>query len=176
MIVALPEIKPKRQYEKTPLFWPCNSSFSTLSFAQRTLSGNNELTMKSSFSGWQFYRNGERLKLSQVTDLLSSNEQASAYLKSAKSNYTWSQIIGTVGGFLVGYPVGTALGGGEPKWVMAGVGAGLIVATIPLSVSANKHARNALLSYNESIKSTSMHKPSYSLGFTGTGVALTMHF
>ena len=150
--------------------------FSSLCFAQKTLPGNTELSMKNGFFGWQFFRNGEKLKLSEVTDLLSANEQATAYLKSAKSNYTWSQIIGSVGGFLVGYPLGVSAGGGEPKWVMAGVGAGLIVASIPLSVAANKHAKNAVLSYNEGARSTSLRKPTFHLGLSGAGVGLRMHF
>ena len=37
----------------------------------------------------------------------------------------------------VGHSIGTAIGGGDPEWALAGVGAGLIAVAIPISSSAN---------------------------------------
>ena len=59
------------------------------------------------------------------------NEQAYKLIKSAQSTYTWGKcIFSYAGGFMIGYPLGTALGGGEPNWAMANIGAGLKAASI----------------------------------------------
>lgn len=146
------------------------------SFAQRTQNANKELMVKNGFFGWQFYSGRERINLSEVTDLMKPNEEATAYLRSAKTNYTWAQIVGSVGGFMIGYPLGASAGGGTPNWTMAGIGAGLAVVSIPLSIKAGKQVKNAIVAYNESTRSTSYRKPSFHAGITGNGIGLKMAF
>jgi hypothetical protein len=34
--------------------------------------------------------------------------------------------------FLIGFPIETAIGGRDPKWALAGAGAVLVLATIPI--------------------------------------------
>lgn len=68
--------------------------------------------------------------------------------KRAKSNYDAGQVLGFIGGFLIGWPLGTALGGGDPQWGLAGGGAALLLASIPLNSGFKKHAQRALTIYN----------------------------
>ena len=35
------------------------------------------------------------------------------------------------GGFLIGWPLGTALAGGDPNWTLAAIGAGCVAIAIP---------------------------------------------
>ncbi len=67
----------------------------------------------------------------QLVKTMEPNEQAYKEIKAAQSTYTLAIIVGGVGGFMVGWPLGTALSGGEPNWIFAGIGAGLIVISIP---------------------------------------------
>ena len=86
--------------------------------------------------------------------------------------------MGYAGGFLIGYPVGTAIGGGEPKWAMAGIGAGLLIIAIPISSGANKKVKKAIRLYNKSLIPITYHKPSpsFSLETTQNGIGVVMRF
>jgi hypothetical protein len=44
------------------------------------------------------------------------NQEAYNEFKKAKSSYDAVQVVGFVGGFLIEWPVGTALRGGDPQW------------------------------------------------------------
>ena len=132
--------------------------------------------MTGGFFGWQFRQNGEKLKLSQVSDLMASNEQAAAYLRSARSNSTLASVIGGIGGFLVGYQLGASAGGGNANWTVAGIGGGLIVGSIPLSIKAGNQARKAVEAYNEGARSTSLRRTEISFGLTDDGVGVSLHF
>lgn len=139
--------------------------------------GNPEpLTVKTGFFGWQFQHNGKKISPAAASDMLLANDQSAAYMRSARSNNTMSQIVGSIGGFMVGYPVGTSMGGGKPNWALAGVGAGLIAVSVPFSIAANKNARNAVAAYNEAAGVTSRNKTEFRLGFTGSGMGVSMRF
>ena len=75
------------------------------------------------------------------------NQEAYNEFKKAKSSYDAVQVVGFVGGFLIEWPVGTALRGGDPQWGLAGVGAGLILISIPLSSGFSTHAIKAVEIY-----------------------------
>ena len=139
-------------------------------------SNAESLSLNTGFFGWQFRHNGKKISLAEASDLVSVNDQAAGYLRSARSNYTMSQIVGTIGGFMVGYPIGTSMGGGKPNWALAGVGAGLIAVSVPFSIAANKNARNAVAAYNEGTNATCWKKAHFRLGFTGNGLGVSMHF
>jgi hypothetical protein len=49
-------------------------------------------------------------------------------------------ILAYSGGFMVGYTLGTAIAGGDPNWGVAGIGAGLIVVAVPLSIIGKRHS------------------------------------
>src|SRR5687767_14455603 len=89
--------------------------------------GDISIKMKKVFGGYQFLQNERKLTMSQLVKIMQPNEQAYKQIKSAQSNKTFADIIGGIGGFLIGWPLGTAIGGGDPNWTMAGIGAGLVV-------------------------------------------------
>lgn len=47
-------------------------------------------------------------------------------------------ILAAIGGGLIGWPLGTAIGGGDPEWILAGIGAGVLAVAIPLAVIGQK--------------------------------------
>lgn len=135
------------------------------------------ITKVKAFGGYRFYKGDKMLTMNQLVNAVRPNEQALRAARSAQSNHTFASILGGAGGFLVGWPVGTALGGGEPDWTLAGIGAGLIVLSIPVSLSSAKHAANAVDIYNEGLRSVSARQRNeWRFAATSNGVGLTFRF
>ena len=119
----------------------------------------------------------KRLKMNQLVKTLEPNEIAYMEIKAAQTTYVLSMILGFTGGFLIGWPVGAALGGGEPNWAMAAVGAGLIVVTIPISNKFNKQAKSAVDNYNSGLVTSSFwDKNELNFTVSDNGVGLTLRF
>jgi hypothetical protein len=86
-------------------------------------------------------------------------------------------MLSCAGGFMVGWPIGTAIGGGDPEWAMAGIGAGLIVIAIPLSLKFNKQAKQAVDTYNGGLFTSSFwDKNELIVSMTGNSVGLVLRF
>jgi hypothetical protein len=113
----------------------------------------------------KIYLDNRVLKPKEVLSVMAGNPEAYAAYKKAKSNYDAGQVIGFIGGFMVGYPLGTALGGGDPQWGIAAGGVGLLLLNIPLSTAYKKHAGNAIELYNGQTGSTARN---YSIELTPT--------
>lgn len=96
----------------------------------------------------RFYIDEERSTLRDFVDVMKTNQEAYDLALKAKSSYDASTAIGFVGGFLIGWPIGTAIGGGDPNWGLAAAGAGVLVIAIPIMSSANKKMDQALDIYN----------------------------
>lgn len=144
----------------------------TLSFVNA-----QKIEMKKVFGGYAFSQNDKNLTLTQMQELMKDNKEAFNLVKSAKSNQTWAMILGTAGGALVGFPVGTAIGGGEPKWALAGAGAALIVASIPIVKGFNRKTKEAVDLYNSGLPSVSSNfNPSFNFTVKGTSMGISMRF
>lgn len=138
---------------------------------------NDSIQMKKVFGGYQFYQDGQRLTVGQLVKAMESNKQAYAEIKEAQSSYTLASIIGGAGGFMVGWPLGAALAGGKANWTLAGIGAGLIVVSIPISTKFNKQAKSAVNNFNAGIRPTAFwDKHELRLASCGNGVGLLFRF
>ena len=136
-----------------------------------------KIEMKKVFGGYTFSQNDKMLTLSQMQEVMKDNKEAFELVKSAKSNQTWGMILGGAGGALIGYPIGTAIGGGEPKWALAGAGAALIVATIPIIKGFNKKTKKAVELYNADAPSVSSNfQPIFNFNIKGTSMGISMNF
>lgn len=123
-----------------------------------------------------FMQEGKRLTPKQLLQITKVNTEAYELMKLAKSNYNAGAVFGFAGGALIGWPLGTALGGGDPNWVLAGIGAGFVLISIPFSVAYTKHATKAVSIYNNGIANTESRKVDFNVGLTSVGVGLTMTF
>ena len=138
---------------------------------------SDSITIKKAFGGYHFYHGGKRLNMSQLVKTMEPNEQAYKEIKAAQSTYTLATIIGGAGGFMVGWPLGTAVAGGEPNWILAGIGAGLVVVSIPISQKYNRQAKSAVDSFNGGLKTSSFwDKTELRFAMTGNGIGLTFKF
>lgn len=138
----------------------------------------NTLELQSNFFGNKFYKGDTLIGINQVLDEMSSNEGTYNLMLSAKKDNVFAQILGATGGLLIGIPVGTALAGGDPKWALAGIGAGIIVVTIPISIKFKKKANKAILQHNNFIKNGAwlQNSPTYKLGFGSNGLNFQIRF
>lgn len=131
---------------------------------------DNNITYTKVFGGYKFEQNGEMLNPKRMLDLFQGNEEAYEAMKKAKANYDPAMVLSVIGGALIGWPLGTAIGGGDPNWALAGIGAVFVVGTIPLSKAFNRHAIRAVDIYNAKLQ------PSASAGLyfgaTGYGIGI----
>lgn len=144
----------------------------SFSFAQ---TATDSILIKKAGREYQFYQGGERLNMRQLLVIMHSNEMAFKQMRSAQSSYTLGLFVGMTGGFMVGYPLGTALAGGEPNWTIAIIGGALIVAYIPISQGFNKKSHQAVETYNAGLQTTSFwdtHELNLSITTNGLGIAL----
>lgn len=150
----------------------------TFAFAAMTLCVSQQIEMEKVFGGYKFTQNGKKLTMGNLVKTMESNQQAFELIKKAQSNNTLASIIGFAGGGLIGWPIGTAVGGGDANWTLAGIGAGLIVVGIPIASSANKKAKQAVELYNSSLYSTAYYefKPEFEIMANGNGIGLSMSF
>ena len=137
----------------------------------------DSISAKKVFGGYNFYQGTKRLSVNELKNAMKLNDQAYGEMKSAQSANIFATIIGGVGGFMVGWPLGTAIGGGDPNWVMAGIGAGLIVVSIPISQKFSKHAKRAVDIYNDGLKTnTFWERNELKLSMSEDGVGLVLRF
>lgn len=145
-------IKPLNKMKKIALLTFAALTISLISLGQetdnKTQSRTDSVEMRKVFGGYQFYHEGKQLKIKQLEELLKPNELAYRQIRSSRSSRTISAILGYAGGFMIGWPLGTAIAGGKPNWVLAGAGAGLAAISIPIGASANKKMKNAVSIYN----------------------------
>ncbi len=135
---------------------------------------SDTIEVKQRFGTSTFYKNGTILKPSQLLSLVQVNEEAFREMKLAKTNNDLGLVFGVLGGFMVGYPLGTALGGGKPQWELLGIGAGLIVISIPFSSAYNKHSKKAINLYNKGLKQIGFNHIDLKFGFSLTGIGIVL--
>lgn len=123
--------------------------------------------------GIKFYQGSRQLRPAEVLQLMESNPAARAAFKKAKSNYDAAVALGYIGGFMIGWPVGTAIGGGDPNWGLAAGGVGVVLLSIPFNSAFKNHARSAVNLYN---KNSPGRGASVQLMPAGAGMKLIVRF
>jgi hypothetical protein len=150
----------------------------TLAFTAVSICNAQKIEAKKVFGGYSFTQDGKPLSMKVMLQTLEPNQAAFDLMKKAQANNTLASIIGFAGGSLIGWPIGTAIGGGKPNWKLAGIGAGLVVIGIPISSTANKQAKQAIDLYNASPGSSTFQQPTPGLKLIASqdGIGLTMSF
>lgn len=137
-----------------------------------------KIESKKIFGGYKYTLNGEKMTMRDLVQTMKADATSSEQIKKAQSNNTIATIIGGIGGGLIGWPLGTAAGGGDPNWTLAAIGAGLIAVSIPISSGAYKKTNQAVESYNQSLGITSFKKlkPGFKFIVNAKGIVLAMNF
>lgn len=138
-------------------------------FAQ---SNQYSIQVKKEAFGTAFLQDEKKLSPRQLLELTKYNPLAYEEMRKAKGNYDASTVMGAIGGFLVGWPLGTAIAGGKPNWTMAGIGAGFVGVSIPLAALYTKQAKSAVDIHNQEVRRISHNNFDLGIGITGNGVGL----
>jgi hypothetical protein len=108
--------------------------------------------VKATLGGLKFYQHDKNLTMRDLTNIMRPNPEAFSYLKKVKTNNTVAFISGFIGGALIGYELGSAVGGKEINWGVMGAGAGFIVIGIPFDLGGKRNARKAVYLYNAAFR------------------------
>ncbi len=111
---------------------------------------SDSIEIKKTF-GTVYIQKGKLLTPRNLLNITQSNPEAYQLMKIANANNDVGFIFGFVGGLLVGWQLGTAIGGGSTDATTLGVGAGLILVSIPFSTGYTKHAKHAVRIYNSGL-------------------------
>ncbi len=138
----------------------------------------DSISIKKGFGGYKFYQHDIMLSFSQLGNVLEPNAEAYEIFNKAQTNNKIATILGGTGGFLIGYPIGYAIGGGDPKWIMTVVGAGIVSVAIPISLKSNRQAKSAVDIYNSSLVNANYFSPEIylKLGKTDNGFGVKIIF
>ena len=123
-----------------------------------------------------FKQNNKVLTPRQLLKITQINQEAYKEMKMAESNFDAVVVCGFIGGFMVVYPLGTAIASGDANWTLAGIGLGLIAASVPFSVAYSKHAKNGVRIYNNGLLKTESKKIDFNLGLTSNGIGIRITF
>lgn len=127
--------------------------------------------------GYRFEVNRTTVTINKMIDMMKDNPEAYKAMRHAKSSNNVGNLLGYTGGFLIGFPFGYAITGGEAPWVMAGVGAILVGFSLPIMKTAKKQALKAVEEYNKEIrKSLGPPPPSVRFGMTYGGAGIILQF
>ncbi|MBR9919483.1 MAG: hypothetical protein GYB31_01510 [Bacteroidetes bacterium] len=142
------------------------------------LSIAQEIEMKKSFGGYNFYQNGEHLNKGELYDALAPNPESLSMMQNAQNTELFSTILGFAGGFFIGRTLAQVVISGEPNWAVGGIGAGLALISIPLSSNAKQKKIQAVKLFNESLDSESFfeYKPEYRIVTSGSDFRLSISF
>lgn len=99
--------------------------------------------------GSVYLKNGNYLNVKQLTSLTKPIKPAHQQIQKAKFTLFFASLFSYVGGGLIGYPIGTAIGGGEPYWGMAAAGVGIGGLGILLGTVTDKQIKKSVTLYNE---------------------------
>lgn len=136
---------------------------------------SDTIVIKKLLGGYRYEMNGKNLRTVEVMEQIHENKQAFQLMQKARTGNGFASALGYAGGFLIGWPIGTAAGGGNAQWGMAAIGAGLVLVAIPISIQANKNARKAVQTYNQSKKGLSLQTPvEVQISLRGNGIGLIL--
>ena len=146
--------------------------------ASLTYSHAQKIDIEKVFGGYKYTQNDELMSIGDLASVLESNNKAFQLIKKGRTNRSFASVLGFAGGALIGWPLGTSVGGGDANWTLAGIGAGLIIVGIPISSRANKKIHQAVDIYNTSLNATTQNnfKPEFKIIANNKGLGLSMSF
>ncbi len=137
---------------KTSLFITILVIFCRLPSFSQDLKSRDSISMDGSvMRDMHFYQHGESINMGKLTEILKINPGSYYYLKKAKINNAFNFLLSFTGGFIMGYELGTSLGGKKINWGIMGCGIGAIGLSVPFSIGAKHNIKKALKIYNASL-------------------------
>lgn len=148
--------------------------FTFFSFCQQS----DTIVIVKTFDNLTFLKDGKAHKLNELSNLVATNPEAVRYADKARTNNTFALIFSCAGGFMIGWPLGTYMGGGDAEWGLLAVGVGSFTVGMIINSSTKKNAQKAVELYNAGLKAPTSDRaaPQLNIGCTRNGVGLTLNF
>ena len=120
-------------------------------------------------------QNGTKVKPVQIREIMSGNIDALQQYNSGRSLSVTGQVIAYPCAFLLGFDLGTRLGGGKGNGTVLGIGAAGTLIGLIMSSSGEKKIKKSVSLYNSNANNGSV---SYQIdfGFTPTSIGFSMQF
>lgn len=145
--------------------------FSTAGFSQ---SKDSLIQTRRGFFGDKYYQNGTKLSMSELTELLKSNEEAHKYIQSARSGKSLYYVLRITGGLLLLYSSNPLSAYTDPKGVLVVAGAAMTVTSIFFYYKSKNNAQKAIDLYNYGFRKTSFRQRELRFGIQGNGLGLSV--
>ncbi|MCQ2301483.1 MAG: hypothetical protein MJZ94_02525 [Bacteroidales bacterium] len=142
-------------------------------------SQNDSIFSEKVFLGHKYYTKAGDLTQKQVHEIVSSDWNTEKQLNWAEFDDICSNAFCFVGGFTIGYTIGSAIISGtfqKPYYYVCAFGVGCIVMGGVFSKLSDNHLMNAVGIYNTNIGNTARGDISLNFGLTPGGVGLTLSF
>lgn len=108
------------------------------------------LSRKITFWGERFYLGQTRISRANVGQMFRlEHPEAYAEFRKAQKSRALNAVVGLPGGVLMGYEIGTWVGGGRINAVRGGVGAALFMAGVVFSLQEESHLERAIALHNQ---------------------------
>lgn len=145
----------------------------TSTFAQNS---NHQITENRVNNQTIYTYDGNMLTEKQLINKMQYCPDAYKEMKRYKTNKAVGSFFAFTGGALIGWPLGTALGGGEPEWGLAAIGVGVIALGIPFYIATPKRKKRAIEIYNNQIPQQGAQRLEFNFGTTHDGIGICMKF
>jgi uncharacterized membrane protein YkgB len=125
---------------------------------------------------YTYFTDGYELTPENMKFVMPNNPKSLRYFKKAQTSSIISFGMGYLGRSLIGWPIGTALGGGKLNWIIAIIGCGVVAATIPIVNSSNRNLKKAIDSYNRGVSFADKPNIDVNLGLSRNGLGVLFRF
>jgi len=126
--------------------------------------------------GYRYTKGKEVLKLKKLANAVAADKEAYNLATQAKSMSDLGLIISAIGGAFIGAPIGKALANGEPKWLSAGIGGGLVLAGFQFYRISGDKAKSAIDIHNNNLSFQPTNKPKIHLTVTTSELGFLIEF
>ena len=142
---------------------------------------NDSITINTAKGGdIRGYKNGYLLTIPDYKDLFRNNPEALHEIKVANFDYKFGLYLDYIGGFVVGFCLGSAINGDhlDASWGWTlGTGAALAGFGMIIYSSGKSHHRKAVDIYNSAYRKQNLNESSeLKIGFTNSGFGLAYRF
>jgi len=142
---------------------------------------NDSITINTAKGGdIRGYKNGYLLTIPDYKDLFRNNPEALHEIKVANFDYKFGLYLDYIGGFVVGFYLGSAINGDhlDASWGWTlGTGAALAGFGMIIYSSGKSHHRKAVDIYNSAYRKQNLNESSeLKIGFTNSGFGLAYRF
>jgi len=142
---------------------------------------NDSITINTAKGGdIRGYKNGYLLTIPDYKDLFRNNPEALHEIKVANFDYKFGLYLDYIGGFVVGFCLGSAINGDhlDASWGWTlGTGAAMAGLGMIIYSSGKSHHRKAVDIYNSAYRKQNLNETSeLKIGFTNSGFGLAYRF